>query len=246
MIRIPLRISGVDLDDDVTLEMLGQHLSDLAWSEFDGAVIATLYTAAKDPVATALEAARRICHVLPDAKVLEVDSEVVSVSDVAFRLGVSREAVRLWAEGKRGPGNFPPPMGTVGGGKSRIWQWAQVHRWVRQHYGIGDEETHLTPEQVAELNGCLLRIKHPIDNAWETVSSFERRVRPPVENREHLHELLAELTGEILTASAKRHMALALYMVDGSSSWVARYGHQQEPDGYIEVSREAAQVEELA
>ncbi|MFI0792518.1 helix-turn-helix transcriptional regulator [Micromonospora rubida] len=244
MIRIPLRVSGVDLDDDVTLELLGEHLSGLTWSECDGVVLATLYTSAQNPVATALEAARRICHALPKAEVLHVDPELVSNSDIAFRLGVSREAVRLWVEGLRGPGNFPPALSVIGNGRSKVWPWAVVHAWVRQNYRIGDDETHLTAQQVAELNGALLRVKHPIDNEWETVSSFQQRVRPPDE-AEHFHELLARVTERVLSTRAKGHMNWALDLAEGStSSWVARYG-SHDPDGYLEVTTQTAQVEEL-
>lgn len=158
MIRIPLRVSGVDLDDDGTLELLGEQLADLAWSESDGMVLATLSTSAKNPIAAAVEAARRIGRTLPKADVLDVDQELVSASDIAFRLGVSREAVRLWVEGKRGPGNFPPHVGAVGNGKYKVWPWAVVHAWVRQNYRIGDGEEHLTAQQVAELNCALLQV----------------------------------------------------------------------------------------
>ncbi|BCJ65724.1 hypothetical protein [Polymorphospora rubra] len=245
MIRIPLRISGVNLDDDVTLELLAENLSDLAWSECDGVTLATLYTPANNPVATALEAARRICHALSDAEVLDVHQDLVSVSDVAFRLGVSREAVRLWVEGLRGPGGFPPPAGVIGNGRSKVWPWAAVNEWAHRNYRIGDNEAHLTSQQVAELNAALLRVKNPIDSEWETVSSFQKRVRPADERAEHFHELLARLTEGILSARAKGHMNWALHLVEGARpSWVARYGHHH-PDGYLEVSSETAQIEEL-
>ncbi len=170
MIRIPLRVSGVDLDDDVTLELLGNHLSDLTWSERDGGVVAALHTSAKNPVAAALEAARRITHVLPDAKVLDVDQELVSASDIASRLGVSREAVRLWVEGLRGPGGFPRPVGTVGNGKSKVWQWLAVNSWLQANYHIGDDEHHISAQQIAELNAHLLMVKQPIDDEWEAAA----------------------------------------------------------------------------
>lgn len=242
MIRIPLRVSGVDLDDDVVLDLLGQHLSDVTWSEFGGVVLATLHATATNPVASAVEVARRISHVLPGAEVLDVDLELVSVSDIASRLGVSREAVRLWAEGRRGPGNFPLPMGTVGGGKSKVWPWARVHRWVRENYEIGDGSDYLTPEQVAELNASLLRIKNPIDNEWETVSSFQRRVSAPGDDAEDFRDLLARLKEEFLSVAAKNHMVLALLMAEDGSVWTARYGFPY-PSGYLEVSSESVHVE---
>ncbi|MEU5963880.1 hypothetical protein ABZ777_21980 [Micromonospora parva] len=244
MIRIPLRVSGVDLDDDVTLELLGEHLSDLAWSEHDGGVVATLHTPAENPVATALAAARRITHHLPNAEVLDVDQELVSASDIASRLGVSREAVRLWVEGLRGPGGFPRPVGTIGNGKSKVWQWLAVNAWMQENYHIGEDEHHLSAQQIAELNAHLLKVKQPIDDEWEAASFYHRSVRPQAERNAHFHVLLEQLDEEILSSRAKGHMHWAIKMRADQSSWVARYLHH-DAASYIEVSPELEQVEEL-
>jgi hypothetical protein len=72
LIRIPIRVSGVDLDDHATLEVLAEHSADLAWSEVDGVVTATRYASTTNPAAAAVEAARRISRVLPKAEVLGV------------------------------------------------------------------------------------------------------------------------------------------------------------------------------
>jgi hypothetical protein len=170
MIRIPLRVIGVDLDDDATLELLAERLTDLAWSESDGVVTATIHTPAKDPVGVALQTARRIRHALPDAEVLEVDQELVSISDIASRLGVSREAVRLWVEGRRGPGGFPLHVGVVSNGKSKLWRWPDVQSWMHEHYRLGDDDRHLSRQQVVELDAALLRVRDDIDNRWEMLS----------------------------------------------------------------------------
>lgn len=243
MIRIPLRVSGVDLDDDATLDLLGQHLSDLAWSESDGIVLATLHTPGKNPVAKAIEAARRICHSLPAAEVVEVDQELVSTSDIAFRLGVSREAVRLWVEGLRGPGGFPSPAGTVSNGKSRVWPWSVVHSWVKQNYQLGGDEHHLTRQQVAELNAALLRVKHQYDTEWEIVSSFNKRVRPPEDSLDHPQETLSNAEEAIIASALKEHMNLALALKNASSVWAASYGGQS-INAHIDMSSDAPQTEE--
>jgi hypothetical protein len=50
--------------------------------------------------------------------------ELVSGAEIGRRLGVSREAVRLW---RARPG-FPEPLGRVG--QALVWDWAHVQRWV--------------------------------------------------------------------------------------------------------------------
>lgn len=50
---------------------------------------------------------------------------MVNLQAIADRAGVSREAVRLWATGKRGPGRFPRPVIVTADGE-QIWDWEQV------------------------------------------------------------------------------------------------------------------------
>jgi hypothetical protein len=64
--------------------------------------------------------------------------DLVSVSDIAHRARRSREAVRLWAAGKRGPGGFPAPAWKSPGGE-RFWSWAQVALWIRANLNLAVE-----------------------------------------------------------------------------------------------------------
>ncbi|MDA8354994.1 MAG: DNA-binding protein [Actinomycetota bacterium] len=52
--------------------------------------------------------------------------EIVSGAEIGRRLGVSREAVRLW---RRRPG-FPEPVGRVG--QAVAWDWEDVRRWAEE------------------------------------------------------------------------------------------------------------------
>jgi hypothetical protein len=56
--------------------------------------------------------------------------DLVSIADIAHRARRSREAVRLWAAGKRGAGGFPYPAWQSPGGE-RFWSWSEVARWIR-------------------------------------------------------------------------------------------------------------------
>jgi hypothetical protein len=57
---------------------------------------------------------------------------MVTLLDIAKRAQVSREAVRLWAAGQRGSGDFPKPVLVTTGGES-LWDWEQVAPWIEQH-----------------------------------------------------------------------------------------------------------------
>jgi predicted DNA-binding transcriptional regulator AlpA len=52
--------------------------------------------------------------------------EIVSGAEIGRRLGVSREAVRLW---RQRPG-FPEPVGKVG--RAIAWNWEEVRRWAEE------------------------------------------------------------------------------------------------------------------
>lgn len=172
MYRIALRVTGVDLDDDATFDAIGEHLSHLSWIEIDGRTLAITHTEG-DPVGAASQAAREILGSLSGSRIAEVDQDLVGVSDIAKRVGVTREAVRLWVDGKRGPGDFPDPVGSSGGGErgsQRLWQWASVNDWLR-YYDLHDDEEMLTAAQMAEVNASLHRVAGPIDREWRQAAA---------------------------------------------------------------------------
>ena len=55
---------------------------------------------------------------------------LVTIADIAERLGRSEESVRLLIVGKRGPGRFPVPVARLGRRKSRLWRWTDVLSWM--------------------------------------------------------------------------------------------------------------------
>jgi hypothetical protein len=64
--------------------------------------------------------------------------DLVSMTDIAHRAQRSREAVRLWAAGKRAAGGFPAPVWHSPGGE-RFWSWAEVARWIRTTLNLAVE-----------------------------------------------------------------------------------------------------------
>jgi hypothetical protein len=67
---------------------------------------------------------------VPTLLALRVEpEELVTASGIAARTGRTRESVRLWIEGKRGPGGFPPPVVWLEG-RTRLWKWTEVSQWL--------------------------------------------------------------------------------------------------------------------
>lgn len=57
------------------------------------------------------------------------DLDLVSMSEIAERIGRSRECVRLWVTGARGPGGFPSPVNDPDS-RYRFWRWSDVSDWL--------------------------------------------------------------------------------------------------------------------
>jgi hypothetical protein len=88
-------------------------------------------------LAQAIASAVRDIEKVPGLRAVGVRCDtMVNLQGIAQRAGVTREAVRLWATGKRGPGGFPRPT-LISAGGEQIWDWLEVENWLelRQERG---------------------------------------------------------------------------------------------------------------
>jgi hypothetical protein len=168
-IAVDLVVTGIDLGDEDVLAALADGLDDLGWLEIDDRVLVTVYVDKDaDLVSAVIDAAHRIEHAIEGARCVRVDEDLVGTSDIAARTGMTREAIRLWVLGKRGPGGFPMTRGTAGSGRNsvRLWAWRDVVPWLNEHYGLCVDEHVVSCRDVAEIDGHLQRVDHSIDHEW--------------------------------------------------------------------------------
>jgi hypothetical protein len=92
-------------------------------------------------------------------------ADQVTMLDIARRTGRSREAVRLWAAGKRGPGGFPTPQWVSPGGE-RFWSWPEVAEWISSRMHI---PVDVTPDEIGWANAIL--------NARQAAADAERALQ---------------------------------------------------------------------
>ena len=85
------------------------------------------------------------------------DAGLVSMADIAARLGRTREAVRLLVAGARGPGGFPPPV-TDPRSRYRLWRWSDVRRWIAAH--LKKEAAPFDDDMLAAVNAGLELRRH--------------------------------------------------------------------------------------
>lgn len=74
-----------------------------------------------------------------------IDSDLLTLADIADRVGQSRESIRRYATGERGPGGFPPPANPARAG-TIFYRWSEVVPWLRAHLGteLADPDPTLT------------------------------------------------------------------------------------------------------
>ena len=178
-----LVVSGFDIasDDDVNA---------LEWSAADmypaqqGSLV-TLSAVATRRVKSAPDfvraSVRRLGRVLPRVSVLSLDQDLVAATDIANRIERSREVVRLWSMGERGPGGFPTPLGTVNGGR-RVWDWASVNEWLCSNTDAGRDETGLSRFQYAVIDAevresALAQAQLLLETASRSATVYRNRVR---------------------------------------------------------------------
>ena len=88
------------------------------------------------------------------ADVLRVDNcNLVSQSDIARRIGRTRQQVHQYITGARGPGNFPPPACQITEG-APLWYWCEVAYWLCQNDMI-KENAARDARDVAAINAIL-------------------------------------------------------------------------------------------
>jgi hypothetical protein len=106
--------------------------------------------------------------------------EQVTMLDIARRAGRSREAVRLWATGQRGPGDFPAPQWESPGGE-RFWSWPAVAAWISEHLHI---PVDVTPDEIRWADAILNARQAAADaeQALDEADEDTRRVLGPLLN----------------------------------------------------------------
>ncbi len=153
-VAFTLVLAGVDVSDAAVVERLAEHCPAGILAERDGVVTMVVVRDAPDTVSAIEATVSEIESGGRDVRVIGIDFDLVSASDVAERTGRSRQSVLQLVTGRRGQGGFPPPLGWVGDG-IRVWDWGSVSEWFRTTGAGGDPEVSPTRSELVELNAWL-------------------------------------------------------------------------------------------
>jgi len=163
-LQITVQVGGIDLDDPATGDILAEEFPAFFW-QGDGksATVSFMVNADKAPEET-LHKVRSLEAAIPGFKALRVDRDLVSTTEIAMRVGVSREAARKWGIEP----DFPRPFGTPG--DKNIWQWVEVLNWLDRSRGIELDECQPDEALMAQIDNCLMRNPDATTNAWRTLT----------------------------------------------------------------------------
>jgi hypothetical protein len=134
-----------------------------------------------DGWADAIGSAVRDVESVSGLQVIGVGREnLVSLLEIAQRTKRSREAVRLWTVGKRGPGDFPAPSWQSPGGE-RFWSWPDVAYWVRERFNLAIE---VEPDEIRWADE-VMKARHALAEARRVLDQADdaarRQFRPFLE-----------------------------------------------------------------
>lgn len=170
-------VTAGDLDDEAIVDALFEAgCDDATLGSVDGVGYAD-FVRAGDSFGEAVRSAIQQVESVPGLKVIRVEpDDLVTMSEIAERMGRTRESVRLLIRGTRGPGGFPAPVSHLKS-RSRFWRWSDVAAWAsRTDLGARESRQALL---VAAINAALLlREKTP-----KLGSSEQRIVRLLIGNR---------------------------------------------------------------
>lgn len=130
-------VDGISVDDDEAVATLYENYDALLLSQGGKSVI-VISGEGGDAVQAAHSVIGSLKSTLPQISVLRLDSDLVGVSDIASRVGRTRQNVLQWVNGARTASDdkaFPQPEGTVG--RSHVWRWAEVNSWL-EALDLGD------------------------------------------------------------------------------------------------------------
>lgn len=165
-VDVTLHASGMDLDSPAVGEILATRFPTTAWEEHGNKSLMTTTVSHEDYATETVTLLRTMESALPGLKFTGVYRDLVNASDIATRVGVSREAVRKWAQRD----DFPSEVDIVGSDAMKVWAWTQILTWLKDVRHYDAEETQLSLKEMTHLENCVMRNPDHISVQWQAVA----------------------------------------------------------------------------
>lgn len=166
---------GVTLTAEVENALFEAGCDDATISVRSGRVYLTFSRRSSSILAAILSAIQQIRRADIGADVLRVDfCNLVTQSDIARRIGRTRQLVHQYIRGARGPGGFPPPACEICE-ESPLWYWCEVAHWLRRNDMI--QEAVLREAQEVDSINAVLEVQRQRVAIPELIEEVERVVQ---------------------------------------------------------------------
>jgi hypothetical protein len=111
------------------------------------------------------------------ATVVSVAPEhLVSLSEIAKRVSLTRQAVSLLALGERGLGGFPKPVFKIAN-KSPLWRWRSVAEWLFEQGKLLDHSLVEYATVIEDINSALeLRNNQLLEHRKNIIKKLKTRL----------------------------------------------------------------------
>lgn len=200
-------ITFVAAEPSVSIEEIGEAFYDKfdgMLSRSAGRILIAAYSDGTDGPATAIQLVNDLELVL-HVTIESVDLDLVDIGEIAGRTSRSRQNIRQFVTGERGPGGFPMPLGSPGG--KRIWDWPSVQKWLCEHSYINEEERLLTFDESSLVNVWLAARKrwHIVGVAAEAPSLPTRESLEILHTRRRRHGFRASTEPLIMVSAHRGH-----------------------------------------
>lgn len=154
-----LTLAGIDLTDEQLDAFFEAGCDDATFSlERDGIVLGLFDRQARTQEDAVLSAIDDVEGADVGARVVRVaqDDDWLTASEIAKRIGRTRQNIGQLVRGERGPGGFPVPVAREGLANP-LWSWVEVEAWFEQYEpeAVLTRGPALSPDFLAEVNDRL-------------------------------------------------------------------------------------------
>jgi len=148
-----VQVTGLDIENKSQLKQLKNDTIAVVPFASDDLIMLNVEMTANSPESAFNEFKSFLNEYASEIKIKRVDLDLVSLSQIAERLDVTREAVRLWAIGQRRK-DFPEPFTSAG--QSLLWAWSDVFDWLTEEE-VQDDPLPLPINLIEHWNGAYAR-----------------------------------------------------------------------------------------
>lgn len=152
MTEIPIRVLDLEIDNEAVEDVLTETLGAFLVTGSEPVCRLSIFVEHGEVVEQAVGLVRELQERLPAATFLDVDRDLVGSSQIAQRIGVSREAVRKWTHLQ----SFPIGQANLDGQGKQLWAWTQIVDWVEQYRGLDLEEALPTLDEMTAIEFGIL------------------------------------------------------------------------------------------